>query len=613
MATAKNQSCLWRPTANPESLDSGYEKPVREEKILAAGWKLTDAHAPFQADTIWEKNVPVRMRDGCQIYVDIFRPLGAEVGSVPALLAWSPYGKSACHTGGFNPLDMIPGRMGVPRNRLSGFEKFEAPDPAEWTARGYAIVNPDPRGTYDSEGDINHFGEVEANDGYDTVEHLASLPWCNGKVALVGNSWLGIVQWFIAAKQPPHLTCIAPLEGAGDLYRDILCRGGIPQVPFWDFLSGLLRGRRQQEDVVGMLEKFPLMCEYWASKRADMTKITVPAYILASYSTFLHTFGSFRGFTEIVHSKKWLRVHPTQEWHDLYQKSTNDDLQKFFDFYTKGIRNGWEDTPRVRVSILRYNKEPLVNRIFPDWPIPSTTYRTLYLQTDHSLAEVPPRSSGSLSYIADVPFEQIDADKEELAFVYTFKEPCALVGSARAVLYISGDEGRDMDVFVQIRKADSTGKILQNINIPSIDRKVCNMPEPVELINPLVYLGPTGCLRASHRALDQSLSSQWWPEHDFSSKQPVAPGEVVELDIGLWQTGIYFEAEEKLILKVAGHNMTLAEFPGLRGGMPNDNQGKHTLHMSESRCFVPLVADTASLNRDCPRYRNSRGKAIEKQ
>jgi hypothetical protein len=53
-----------------------------------------------------------------------------------------------------------------------------------------------------------------------------------------------------------------------------------------------------------------------------------------------------------------------------------------------------------------------------------------------------------LSYIADVPFEQIDADKEELAFVYTFKEPCALIGSARAVLYVSSDEGRDMDIFV---------------------------------------------------------------------------------------------------------------------------------------------------------------------
>lgn len=54
-----------------------------------------------------------------------------------------------------------------------------------------------------------------------------------------------------------------------------------------------------------MLEKYPLMNEYWASKRVDISKITVPAYILASYSTFLHTFGSFRGFVEIPHEKKW--------------------------------------------------------------------------------------------------------------------------------------------------------------------------------------------------------------------------------------------------------------------------------------------------------------------
>jgi predicted acyl esterase len=49
---------------------------------------------------------------------------------------------------------MLPGRAGVPKERLSGFEKFEAPDPAEWTARGYCLVNPDPRGVYESEGDI---------------------------------------------------------------------------------------------------------------------------------------------------------------------------------------------------------------------------------------------------------------------------------------------------------------------------------------------------------------------------------------------------------------------------------------------------------------------------
>lgn len=54
-----------------------------------------------------------------------------------------------------------------------------------------------------------------------------------------------------------------------------------------------------------MLKKFPLMNEYWADKRAQIDKINIPAYVLASYSTCFHTFGSFRGYMEIPHDKKW--------------------------------------------------------------------------------------------------------------------------------------------------------------------------------------------------------------------------------------------------------------------------------------------------------------------
>lgn len=59
---------------------------------------------------------------------------------------------------------------------------------------------------------------------------------------------------------------------------------------------------------------------------------------------------------DIVDRQDRLRVHATQEWHDLYQESTNNELNKFFDFYLKGAENGWHKTPKVRVSLLRYNK-----------------------------------------------------------------------------------------------------------------------------------------------------------------------------------------------------------------------------------------------------------------
>jgi predicted acyl esterase len=46
-----------------------------------------------------------------------------------------------------------------------------------------------------------------------------------------------MAQWHIAAESPPHLTCIAPLEGCSDFYRETFCRGGVPYKPFWGFLA----------------------------------------------------------------------------------------------------------------------------------------------------------------------------------------------------------------------------------------------------------------------------------------------------------------------------------------------------------------------------------------
>jgi predicted acyl esterase len=71
------------------------------------------------------------------------------------------------------------------------------------------------------------------------------MPWCNGSVALVGNSWLAMAQWLIAAEKPPHLKCIAPFEGASDFYRETLARGGVPYRPFWGFLGSKLYGKRR--------------------------------------------------------------------------------------------------------------------------------------------------------------------------------------------------------------------------------------------------------------------------------------------------------------------------------------------------------------------------------
>lgn len=70
------------------------EKFGTERKILPKGWTKDEGRKPFPIDVIWEKDVPIKMRDGVTLYGDIFRSLESEHTTQPALLPWSPYGKS---------------------------------------------------------------------------------------------------------------------------------------------------------------------------------------------------------------------------------------------------------------------------------------------------------------------------------------------------------------------------------------------------------------------------------------------------------------------------------------------------------------------------------------
>ena len=340
-----------------------------------------------------------------------------------------------------------------------------------------------------------------------------------------------------------------------------------------------------------MYSKFPLMNEYWADKRAKMENIEVPAYVLASMSTALHTVGSFRGYEDIKHDKKWLRVHQTQEWHDLYQPENIADFKKFLDFHTKGIDNDWTTTPKVRVSVLRYNQPPMMNIPFDGYPVPGTIWQRFYLAADNRLKLSAENKESSLSYQSDVPAQQIDADREEITFSYTLPEKCTLIGPSKATVFIKCDDHDDMDVFVQIRKADKNGKVLRNVNIP-LNELALKSDGEVENLNTLKYLGPTGVLRASHRVLDPVLSKPHWPAPDHTKEEKIPPGEIAKLEIGMWPAAMQWEAGENLILKISGHQMTLAEFPPLRGSFRSANKGKHTVLFGgqyDSRLEIPTV------------------------
>ncbi|KAF3031121.1 hypothetical protein E8E11_000306 [Didymella keratinophila] len=530
---------------NPSTtiLYKGHRRPGREDV------------APFQSDAIWEKDFAVPMQDGVTLRADIFRPTGEQ--KVPAILLWSPYGKD---NNGVHGLHLQPGRFGVPYNRTSTYEKFEGLHPAEWVAKGYAVVNFDLRGTWDSEGTIPWLGEQDGQDGYDAVEYIATLPWCSGKVATAGNSWLAMAQWFIAAEQPPHLAAIAPWEGASDFYRDTLARGGIgyPYHLLWGMLQDTMVGRGKAEAVLHMLKKYPPYNEYWDDERAKLDRIHTPAYVLASYSTSLHTSGSIAGFNEISSKEKW-----------------------FFDHYLKGAENGWEKTSRVRFSVLPFdNSGPIANIETKQYPIPEAKQTKFYMAPNGALSITLDSSSTSESYQSDIIPHGMDSDSEELVFSIKFDKPTWLVGYSKAVMYLSADHADDLDVFVQLRKLDASGGKTLQLNIPA-NALIPPAKDASEVADScfLKYYGPNGSLRASHAVTKiESTKNDSWPTYTNDRQEKITPGTVVRLEVPIWPAGMAFGAGESLAIKVSGHYMSTMEVAQLNGMTHSENKGKHNLH-----------------------------------
>ena len=527
---------------------------------LNKGCVVKERHRPLLCDLVYDKDQPVVLRDGVTIYVDVFRPKDEE--KHPAILSWTPYGK-------INPpndYDIYFNRAEMAKDKSSGLDTFESPDPDYWVNRGYIVIVADSRGSTNSEGGMRFFGNEEAYDIYDVIEWTAEQSWCSGNVGMAGNSWLAICQNFAAALQPPHLKAIAPWESTSDMYYDSVCRGGIPAAEFSRGIVNMLRlGEEGIEDVFTMLEEHPDYDDYWLTeKRPDFDKITIPAYYVGSYSSNVHPGGTIRAFNLAKTEEKWLRIHNTQEWPDQYTPKYRDELCRFFDHYLKGEDNGWEKTPRVRISILEETGPDTVDLEVDGFPIQKTNYRELYLAQDLSLSDAPVPEEGQVSY--DTKTDSTG----NITFRYTFSEDTELCGFFKARLFMSTDKGNDMDVFVYVNKEDSSG-------VP-YKRKVLGVD----------YEGASGRLRASRREIaDDSLiyDVKYHFDHDAMLKE----NEIVELEIVTWPLSMRWRKGETLCFTVSAGDMQRLEFPA--PPCKTRNQGNHTIYTGEQHPSCLIVPE----------------------
>jgi putative CocE/NonD family hydrolase len=143
-----------------------------------------------QYRVVVEKDVPARTRDGVTLYADVYRPEAD--GRFPVLLSRLPYDKNL-------------------RQRPGDIDYF--------VERGYVVIMQDTRGRFASEGDEYYPLIWEMQDGYDAVEWAAGLPYANGQVGTMGQSYLGATQYLLVPSRPPHLRAAFPVSASADFHQ----------------------------------------------------------------------------------------------------------------------------------------------------------------------------------------------------------------------------------------------------------------------------------------------------------------------------------------------------------------------------------------------------------
>jgi putative CocE/NonD family hydrolase len=328
-------------------------------------------------------------------------------------------------------------------------------------------------------------------------------------------------------------------------------------------------GRSQREDILAEVERYPLINDLWEDKTPQFEKITVPAYVVASYSSTLHTKGTFRGWRRISSGEKWLRIHDNQEWPDYYDEANTEDLRRFFDHYLKGADNGWEKTPTVRYSVLDLEGGNRVNQPASEFPPADVVNTKYYLHgLRRTLGVEPPAQEVAVAY-------DTEANPGLASFTVRFPAETVLVGYPKARLWVEAKGADDMDLFVLVQKLNAQGTALQELTIPNQSAMVLDITEHGASV--LRYKGSDGRLRVSARHLDKALATDAVPAYSFDRVEKLQPGEIAEIEIDLAPLGLVCYPGEQLRFVVSARNLLGAHMPATRDYIPQNN-GTHIIH-----------------------------------
>ena len=369
------------------------------------------------------------MRDGTVLRADVYRPKAQ--GKYPVLVERTPYSKE--------------------RDPDKGTRISE---------RGFVYVAQDVRGRYASDGEFGagffRAKHTDSEDGYDTVEWAAALPYSNGNVGSVGTSYAGWTQMELAHARPTHLKAIMPQAIAANLLdREMSGVLRLGRVLWWT-INTLAPDQRRRANAPSGTRDTDEAERLWAERdrskwlwflplkdipddamfglgphwrhwldnhavdnfrfEAKHRKIEVPALVTTGW--YDQQIGSIKNFTGMVenagttHARTssrlivgpWTHVGPdfgrtvgrldfgADAARDYY-----DIVDRWFSHWLKGDGTDLDDWPRVQLFVMGANRW----RYEDEWPVKGTRYSEFFIHGGGVLSKEPPGDQPPDEYVYD--------------------------------------------------------------------------------------------------------------------------------------------------------------------------------------------------------------------
>jgi len=556
---------------------------------------LSNISVIYSGYVVRKDNIMISMRDGTKLSTDIYFPVDADK-KLPAILMRTPINKTSI---GYIPY--------------------------YFASQGYVVAVQDVRGRFASEGTWEPFIN-EGDDGFDAIEWLAIQEWCNGKVGMVGGSYMAHAQFLAAIQNPPHLTTIIPHNLPADAFKNSPYENGIfllaPELWWINIMesdidvnnpvalresqkvkddSNLFHLPVKDIDVLITGKKVPYFRNwvehnsndlYWerASYQNKLKNVKIPVLLQTGwYDT--HSIGSTLAWEELSKSGNkdsrliigpWNHANtltPYPSVNKVGKEASVDFLslyKNWFDLWLKGIDNKATEDPKVKLYVM--NDFRWVSS--ENYPFSQTTYRKLYF--DSKVGANSLKGDGRLTWestIENKPYDRYiyNPGDPTPAFIYRNSQ-----GRTKSDAITSGR--KDILVY-ESNKLDSALTILGPVSVKLFASSDCADTDWFVYLYAIneenKYLPVThGCIRARFR-------------NSLSSAEPLRKNKVYEYDLDLWHTGIKLGKDWKIRVEI-----TSADFPqysrNLNTGGNNETENEYKsaeqkiFHSSRYQSYVSL-------------------------